>query len=167
MAIYSGLYPLVAPSSRIRSRQRGLALVLVMTVLLMASAGLLIAYAPIKLERHRQKEKELLFVGNQIKSAIQNYAISNQAGVVQFPRALTDLLEDQRGQVTRRYLRKVFRDPITNSSDWGLVMVDDHIIGVYSKSRRAPIKKSGFRLDQQAFENAKDYSEWQFVAKIN
>ena len=66
----------------------------------------------------------------------------------------------------RRYLRKIYRDPITGVAEWGLVKPDGNsIVGVYSLSDAEPLKQSGFSLADQSFEAKKKYSEWVFVSK--
>jgi len=64
----------------------------------------------------------------------------------------------------QRYLRKIYRDPITGKVQWGLVEAPGGgIMGVYSLSRDAPIKKAGFAEQQEGFGEAGDYADWKFV----
>ena len=87
----------------------------------------------------RDRERELLFVGDQFRQAIGRYYESSP-GVKQYPRKLEDLLEDKRFPVMKRYLRRIYLDPMTGKADWGLVMQGDQILGVYSPSKDTPIK---------------------------
>lgn len=110
----------------------------------------------------RDKEEELLFVGDQIRRAIGIYA----ATTARYPRRLEDLIKDPEFPGVRRYLRKIYRDPMTGRAEWGVVKAaGDTIIGVYSLSEGQPFKKSGFRLADQDFEGKNKYSEWVFLAK--
>jgi type II secretory pathway pseudopilin PulG len=110
----------------------------------------------------RSKEEELLFVGDQFRRAFAMYN-ANGAG---FPHRLEDLLKDPRFPETRRYLRKVYRDPITGLAEWGLVKsTGDTIIGVYSLSADQPLKKTEFRPIDQSFEGKTKYAEWVFYAR--
>jgi hypothetical protein len=68
-----------------------------------------------------EKERELLFVGEQYCRAIGNYFHAAPGAAKEFPASLDDLILDRRHPVARRHLRKKFRDPITGSLDWGLV----------------------------------------------
>ena len=112
----------------------------------------------------REKERDLLFIGNQFRQAIGQYYLRSPGSVKKYPDALEDLLKDGRQLATQRYLRKIYRDPITGEAEWGLVQVaGSGITGVYSLSQDAPIKSSNFRLADAAFEGSAKYSDWKFV----
>lgn len=114
----------------------------------------------------REKEEELLFVGDQIRRAIGYYYASTPGKAERYPRALEDLLKDSRYPGTKRYLRKVYRDPISNSTEWGLVKTaDGAILGVYSLSQKEPLKKGGFDREDKTFEGKAHYSDWYFIHK--
>ena len=112
----------------------------------------------------REKERELLFIGNEFRKAIGQYYQRSPGTVKKFPNTLDDLLKDERQLATQRYLRKIYRDPFTGNTEWGLLQVaGSGIAGVYSLSQAAPLKSSNFRLADVAFEGADKYSDWQFV----
>ena len=112
----------------------------------------------------RENERQLLFVGNQFRLAIASYYENSPGLAKQFPKKLEDLIEDKRTPFVRRYLRKIYYDPVTLSTDWGLVKsADQGIIGVYSKSDIEPLKKTNFSKIFVMFEDKKHYSDWQFV----
>lgn len=114
--------------------------------------------------QQREKEKQLLFVGKQFRQAITAYYDNSPGLAKQFPKKLEDLLDDKRFPFTRRYLRKIFFDPFTNNTDWGLVKgADGGITGVYSKSADEPVKKANFDKQFAQFEGMSHYSDWQFV----
>lgn len=113
----------------------------------------------------REKERELLFVGNQFRHAINQYARHAQIGSVRFPMALEDLLKDPRTPNTQRYLRKIYNDPITGSSTWGLLKgASGEIIGVYSLSEDEPVKKHNFSIADTGFEDKMKYADWVFMS---
>jgi type II secretory pathway pseudopilin PulG len=113
--------------------------------------------------QQRFKENQLLFVGNQFSKAITAYYFNTPGGVPQFPKTLEDLLKDKRYPNTVRYLRKIYADPITGSTKWGLIKgPDGNIVGVYSLSAMAPIKTANFARGNEGFVNKKRYYEWQF-----
>lgn len=112
----------------------------------------------------REKERELLFAGNEYRRAIQLYYLNSLGGLRQYPRELADLLKDPRLPAVRRYLRKLYRDPMTGKAEWGLVKnPDGGIIGVYSLSDEAPFKTANFRKGDAEFEGKEKYSDWKFV----
>ncbi|UCH47069.1 MAG: type II secretion system protein [Betaproteobacteria bacterium] len=108
----------------------------------------------------REREAELLFIGEQFSQAIESYYRWSPGGP-QLPRSLDDLLRDDRFPMVRRHLRRIYRDPMTGSTDWGLVMEGDRIAGVHSLSKRKPIRVAGF--DRREFEEAESYEDWRFV----
>jgi type II secretory pathway pseudopilin PulG len=113
--------------------------------------------------QQRDKEEQLLFAGDQIRRAIGRYFASNGG----YPHQLEDLLKDPAFPGVRRFLRRIYRDPITGSAEWGLVKLPgDAISGVYSLSEQEPIKKAGFSLADQDFEGKAKYSEWVFVPRV-
>lgn len=112
----------------------------------------------------REREEELLFVGNQFRQAIGQYYQRTSGTVKKFPATLESLLKDERQLATQRYLRKIFHDPIAGGGEWGLVQTaGSGITGVYSLSQETPLKSSNFRLADGAFEGAAKYSDWKFV----
>lgn len=148
----------------LRRTERGFTyLALLFTV---AMAGIALAAAGViwSTERQREREKELLFVGNQFRQAIRMYYEYSPGTIKQYPRSLNDLLQDNRYLRTERRLRRVYADPITGQTDWGLVPAPGGgIMGVFSLSNDRPMKTAGFALRDSGFEGASKYADWQFV----
>jgi type II secretory pathway pseudopilin PulG len=140
----------------------GLLFAIVFITLTLALAGQLWS----TLDR-RSRERQLLFVGSQFRTALANYYAGAPPGTRrQFPANLDDLLRDKRFPDTRRYLRKIFQDPMTGTSEWGLVRsASGEILGVYSKAPGVPLKLSNFAQGLQ-FDGAKSYAEWIFRAQV-
>ena len=126
----------------------------------------------------REKEKELLLVGEQFRQAVMSYYNSDIGGEKKYPKSLEDLILDRRGAKPERHLRKIFIDPMTKDIEWGLVeepMPDQEnssvsisrsdlgIIGVFSLSEQAPIKIENFPEHYSNFAEANTYQDWQFV----
>ena len=117
--------------------------------------------------QQREKERELLYIGNQYRQAIGLYYEKSPGGGKQFPKTLKNLLQDNRYVTTQRYLRKLYRDPMTNSNNWGIVEGPGNtIMGVYSLSEDTPRKQGNFDLNDQTFAGKTRYSEWKFVYVI-
>lgn len=111
----------------------------------------------------REREEDLLFVGRQIAQAIRTYHAATPGEPKRWPRRLEDLLEDKRGIETRRHLRKLYRDPMSNGAEWGLVKVGDEIVGVYSLAEGKPRKRANFLAEEESFAGADSYREWRFT----
>jgi type II secretory pathway pseudopilin PulG len=108
----------------------------------------------------RDREAQLLYTGDQIRTAIGRY----RAAGGQYPQQLGDLVLDQRTPAVRRFLRQVYLDPMTNSADWQLINAPEGgIMGVASRSTDKPIKVAGFAPVNAAFEKTECYCEWKFV----
>jgi len=113
-------------------------------------------------QARREKERELLFVGDQLRRAIGLY-YEHSPGTKQFPKALDDLLLDQRYPNTQRYLRRLYADPVGGTSEWGLIRgPEGGIVGVFSLSEAEPLKRAGFPMQYAEFEGMARYREWQF-----
>src|SRR6185436_2329169 len=56
----------------------------------------------------REREAQLLFVGDAIRSAIESYYRGGPAN--QLPQELSDLLDDKRSPLPRRHLRRLYLD---------------------------------------------------------
>lgn len=109
----------------------------------------------------REREAELLFVGDQFRRAIASYVAADVSHSA--PRSLEDLLADKRLPKPRRHLRKLYRDPMSNSTQWGVIRIGDGIAGVYSLSDRAPLKRRGFDKRYAHFADAARVSDWKFT----
>lgn len=112
----------------------------------------------------REKEQELLFVGDQFRRAFNLYNLNTPGNARRFPLSLDELLKDPRYPGVKRYLRKIYADPVTGSTRWGLVKgPNGEIFGVHSLSEDEPLKKSSFSLVDAKFEGRAKYSEWVFM----
>lgn len=112
----------------------------------------------------RGKERELLWIGEQFRQAIGLYYQRTPGAIKRFPQRLEELVEDKRFLTTQRYLRKIYRDPITGKPEWGLVMeAENGIAGVYSLSSGRPVKAENFPDRFRQFVGAQRYSDWKFI----
>ena len=144
--------------------QRGFTYIALLLAVALIGVGLIATSEVWSQSRQREKERQLLFIGNQFRQAIGRYYERTPGAVKRYPEKLQDLLEDKRYLVTQRYLRKIFRDPMTGKTEWGIIPAPGGgIMGVYSKSKDQPIKTAGFAKDDQSFEGARRYVQWRFV----
>lgn len=115
------------------------------------------------LDVQRDKERELMWIGRQFRSALGSYAATTPEGRMPFPKTLDELVEDRRLDPPLRHLRRVYVDPMTQKADWGIVRAEDGTIrGVFSKSNAAPLRKDTLWSFGRMFEGAKAYSDWRF-----
>ena len=129
----------------------------------------LVGAATLKIDallRRVHAEEELLFVGTAFADALTSYAAATPQGQPTQPPGMQDLLRDQRSPAIRRHLRKVFIDPMTGTTDWGIVWLGDHkgILAVYSKSAVQPLKIANFDARLVGFEGRQHIYDWRFVA---
>ncbi len=146
---------------RIGRREFGLTLVelIVAFTIMMFLTALSLPLARYKVRRER--ERELRHALRELRSAIDRYkdtcekgGIEKKLGAECYPESLEQLVEgvklanDPTGKKIR-FLRRIPRDPFTNSTDWGLRSTQDdprstawggqNIFDVYTKSmERAP-----------------------------
>jgi len=146
-------------------RQRGFTYIAVLLLIALHGAVIAAAGTVWHIAQKREKERELLFAGDQFRRAIRSYAASGPGVAGQLPRSLDDLMRDPRLPGTKRHLRKIFVDPMTGKMEWGLVRTPDGsgIAGVYSLSEETPLKSANFAPDDKDFEGAATYADWKFL----
>lgn len=145
------------------ARQRGYILVVTMFMAFMVAVLMIALSRWWQAEARREKERELLWVGSQFRTALAGYAAATPVGSNPRPMALTDLLRDDRGGTVRRHLRRLYVDPITASDAWGIVQAEDGtVLAVHSRSALHPLPADGSSPRFRRFEGTTRYSEWQF-----
>ncbi|MEJ2471687.1 MAG: hypothetical protein P8Y91_04305 [Desulfuromonadales bacterium] len=163
--------------------QSGLTLMVVLVMVVIIGLTLGIAGSTWKATMQRAKEKQLLWVGDQYRRAIESYFLmarsrtAGSRGPATYPTNLEDLVKDPRSVETVRHLRKIYKDPMTGDDfdviRLGGVTTDQAtngtavgpIIGVRSASQDEPFQKDGFPEEYSEFNNATRYSDWAFVFK--
>jgi type II secretory pathway pseudopilin PulG len=144
-------------------RQAGFTYLWVLMSVAFMGLGWMVAADVYATSLRRQQEAELLAIGRQFRRALNSYHnVPGPQGVNQYPEHLEDLLEDRRGPVPRKHLRKIFVDPMTGKATWGEVRVGGRIVGVHSLSSARPLKKVGFDETFKGFEPADKLSAWIF-----
>jgi type II secretory pathway pseudopilin PulG len=146
-------------------RERGITYLGLLLAVALTSGALAAGSAVWSHQQRREREKQLLWAGDQIRRALVAYAATGaDAAGRRFPARLEDLLEDNRSLVPRRHLRRLYHDPITHGQPWGLVRDErGGIVAVFSTSDAVPIKTSGFGRDYAEFEDAQHYRDWRFA----
>lgn len=114
----------------------------------------------------REKEAELLFVGEQYRRALESYQRRGPGAEQPYPPSLDELVQDRRFPMPVRHLRRLYPDPMTGRTEWGLVRdAQGGIVGLHSLAEGAPLKTAGFPPHQAGFEEASSYREWVFKAR--
>lgn len=111
----------------------------------------------------RQQERELLFVGHEFRNAIGRFYEAGQ----KYPQTLEDLLQDPRSPNAKRYLRRIYTDPITGKADWELIRIEGKIVGLHSISNKVPIKQANFDSVDSGFLSKRKYADWVFTYPHN
>ena len=143
--------------------QRGFTYVGLLIAVALAGVALAAAGTLWSTTAKRDKELDLLFVGDQYRRAIGSY-YEGTPGAKRYPQRLEDLLEDKRLAVTRRHLRQVYADPMTGQPNWELVRLPDGaIVGVHSRSDAKPMKVANFAPRDESFADAASYRDWVFA----
>ena len=133
----------------------GLLLAVILLGMALASVGVVWST-----QIRREREAQLLFVGDQYRLAIARYVADGG----RYPASLAAMLQDERFPQVHRQLRRLYVDPMTGSADWDLLPAGDGgIMGVASRSQEKPIKVANFPPADAAFEGAECYCSWQFV----
>lgn len=145
-----------------KQRSAGLVLLALLIMLILVGVGALAAAEVWSTTLKREREVELLFVGNQYYRAIQDYW-KMSPGRRAYPPSIDVLLTDNRFPNPVHHLRRVYRDPMTESGEFEPIMQANALIGVHSTSTGVPIKKAGFAPQYAKFENADSYDQWQFI----
>ena len=112
----------------------------------------------------REKEAQLLFVGHQFRLALASYRDRSPEGTPDAPATLDDLLLDKRFPTPVPHLRRLWRDPMTNSTDWVLVKPAGRITGIRTRHSGQPLRTAHEPRDA-ALSGTTAYSQWVFEAE--
>lgn len=146
------------------STGRGMVLLVLLITLALIGIGLMVAVDMWSVARLREREQELLWVGDQYRSAIRRYYLGAPPGSPRvLPATLDALLDDERYPVPAHHIRRLFADPMTGKAEWGLLLSSDRIYGVYSLSEAQPTKQAGFPPLYEQFKDKTSYREWAFA----
>lgn len=141
--------------------QSGTTYLIVMLSIILLGIFMGVASKQWKTMIQRDKEAELFFRGDEIKDAIEAYYKTAHAGLNVYPKNLEDLIKDPSG-LNKRYLRRLYKDPMTNG-EWEIVKdPKGGIKGVRSRNEKEPLKKANFPEEYKAFEGKISYKDWAF-----
>jgi type II secretory pathway pseudopilin PulG len=155
---------------------RGLVLLALLIMLVLIGVGTLGAAEFWATSLKRERETELLFIGDQYRRAIAEYWRMTP-GRRAYPPSIESLLTDERFPNPVHHLRRKYRDPMTQSGDpttqsgdlmtqpgeFEVIKLANGVSGVHSTSQDKPIKHAQFPKAYTQFEQAENYSQWMFV----
>jgi general secretion pathway protein G len=152
-----------------RRRQRGLTLIelIVAFTIMLLLAAMAVPLARYKVQRNR--ERDLLYALREIHNAIDKFKDDMDTGKIgppkldsdNYPETLDQLVEGVKavGAVDKRikYLRRIPKDPMTNSKEWGMRSTRD------DPKAQAWGGQNVFSVYTKSMDKARDgtpYSEW-------
>jgi type II secretory pathway pseudopilin PulG len=144
-----------------RNGSAGFTYIGLLVVIALIGLALSVAGEVTRTSVRREKEAQLLFVGHEYRHAIVRFVRQNH----RYPLSLEELLQTETGgPAPAHFLRRIYPDPMTGKADWTLVpAAGEGFSGVASTSMQVPLKKTGFDLPDEPFENAETYADWVFV----
>ncbi len=152
--------------SRIGAQERGFTYVLLLAALALVAAGAARVGVLWSEAAEREREEELLRVGQAYAEAVASYLRASPGDVKQYPPSKQDLLADPRVPGTRRHLRRLYADPLDPTRPWGVIPgPNGGIAGVYSQDLRRPWRRAPFENDLVLLPAAQAYSDWKFVPR--
>ena len=147
---------------QIKRAPRGIVLLALLLTLALIAVALTGALEVWSIERQREAEADLLYVGDQYRLGIERYYYATPGATKVLPTSIDDLVEDPRFPVPMRHLRRAWADPVTGKP-FELLQMDGQIIGVVSSSTKSTIKRSGFSRSDSAFDGLETYDQWKFL----
>src|SRR5436309_2726736 len=145
----------------VSGRGRGFTLIELLVVMAIIATLLTIAVPRYMRSIHRSREAVL----HQDLAALRESIDRFYGDTGKYPQTLEELLGGgSDAPLQARHLRRLYPDPMTNAVDWTLIQAPNGaIMGVASRSQRAPLKNARFDAADQDFEKATAYGDWQFT----
>ncbi|WP_300751199.1 type II secretion system protein [Janthinobacterium sp.] len=147
-----------------RRHAQGFAYIWTLLLVAFMGVGLVLASDLYATAARREKERELLFIGHEFRTALERYYASTpNDGRPRYPLTLQELLQDPRSANAKRHLRRLYADPVTGKAEWGLLLQQGRIVGIHSLSPQLPIKQDNFLDEDAGLRHKQRYADWQFL----
>jgi hypothetical protein len=145
-------------------RQAGYTFPFMLVILAALSYGAVQLEASQSYRLKHDKEEELLFRGMEYLKAIRAFEAEN-ATEKRYPKKLEELVSDPRSN-GRRFIRQLYKDPMTGQGFDVILTKDGTISGVVSRSRGVPFRKVDFDKELKGFDRAASYADWRFEVSL-
>ncbi len=145
------------------ARSGGFTYVMVLAALAIFGIGLAALGETWSSVSRRDRERELLLVGDAYARAIEQYYLRSPGAERKYPAKLDELVDDRRFVEATRHLRQLYRDPVTRQAFATVQAPDGGIMGVYSKSELEPLRKAAQVLPGGATVAGQRYMDWKFI----
>jgi hypothetical protein len=145
-------------------KQTGFAYMSLLVVITASLIALSVALPDKYQQAKREREAQLVFVGQQYVRAIKLFYENPLVSIKRYPETIDELLVDKRTAKSLHHLRKLYTDPMTDSYDWGLVKnAEKQIMGVYSLSKNKPLRTDFSALPSVVVVGGEEYNDIKFV----
>ena len=111
---WEGEFGIRNPDSGIGGREGGYTMIIFVMIIAIMSILMAVAVQTVEFQMKREREAELIFRGQQYVEAIRLFRLR----FGRYPMRLKEIWE-----ANPRVIRKKWKDPITDSYDWGLIFV--------------------------------------------
>ena len=129
------------------ARQAGFTYLAVLVALAMLALASNAVMTYVSQQAQREREDALLNTGQAIVQAIADYYAASPGSIKKLPQQLSDLLDDKRQVVIRRYLREIYPDPTTGRPDWDFIRDSEGgIRGLRSRNTQEPVRQGAVTL---------------------
>lgn len=145
------------------SRQLGFTYFIMLFALAIFGLGLAALGESWSAASQRGREEELIQIGAAYARAIGDYYRRSPGALKAYPTRLDQLVEDRRFVGIERHLRRLYVDPMSDSS-WGLIPAPDGgIAGVYSQSDKPTLRRQAVVFADAVPVSGMRYSDWKFI----
>jgi type II secretory pathway pseudopilin PulG len=148
---------------KMQHAQSGAVLMGLMVLLALVGVAMGQAAESLSTTQRRERESQLLWVGQQYKAALESYYLATPGPAKHLPVKLEELVRDSRFPQPVRHLRRLYADPFQPAQPWGLVRRGNQIVGVYSTAEGEPLRRRSLGVGLEALDNAALYADWRFV----
>lgn len=149
--------------SPLPEKQGGMIYIVLLLAVAMMGGASAVSLQVAQTTQARSNEAALLAIGLEFRRALQSYAEATPMGFPTNPESLEELLRDPRHPGVLRHLRRIYPDPFTGKTTWGLIRGPDRrIVAIHSLSTGTTYKRENFPPELESLQGQAHHSEWLF-----